>query len=149
MSISRSPASRFREFRERAGLSHEDVARGFSNSLSSACIWDIESIDDELTDCYSPKEVLEFCQVLGIRPIELFGGDFAEPAISAAELVRLIREQCRLRGISLEKFEDAAGWRLSACIEPPERLLADITIDGLQWLCRELGVDWRRVILSL
>jgi hypothetical protein len=38
---------------------------------------------------------------------------------------------------------------LTACIEPPDRLLEDMTIDGLQWLCRELGIHWHRVILSL
>ena len=51
-------------------------------------------------------------------------------------------------GVTLEQFEDAVGWRLSACIEPPERLLEDMTVDGLQWLCRELHIDWRRVFLS-
>ena len=147
MNISTSPASRFREFRERAGLSHDEVARRLD--ISSPCVWDIESHDNELSSCYSPSEVQRFCQILGVRPIELFGGDLAEPPISAIELVRLIREQCQSRGVTLEQFENSVGWRLSACIEPPEHLLADITVDGLQCLCRELGVDWRRVILSL
>ena len=61
----------------------------------------------------------------------------------------LIREECRKRGVTLEQFEDAVGWRLSQCMDPPERLLEDMTLDGLQWLCRELGIDWHRVILSL
>ena len=147
MTIFTPPASRFREFRERAGLSHDEVAR--RSGISSPCVWDIESQDDELSSCYSPIQVQQFSHILGVRPIELFGGDFAEPPISAVELVRLIREQCQSRGVTLEQFEDSVGWRLSACIEPPEHLLADITVDGLQWLCRELGVDWRRVILSL
>jgi hypothetical protein len=63
-------------------------------------------------------------------------------------LVSRIHEECRLRGITLEQFEDIVGWRFSACLEP-ERLLDDITIDGLQWLCRELHVNWHRVILGL
>jgi hypothetical protein len=119
------------------------VARGTSKQEH------IESQDDELSSCYSPSQVQRFCSILGIRPIELFGGDFAESPISAVDLVRLIREQCQSRDVTLEQFENAVGWRLSACIEPPEHLLADISIDGLQWLCRELGVNWRRVILSL
>jgi DNA-binding XRE family transcriptional regulator len=147
MTISASPASRFREFRERASLSHDEAARQMG--ISSPSVWDIESHEDELSSCYSPSEVQRFCRVLGVRPIELFGVEVAEPPISAVELVRLIREQCQSRGVTLEQFEDSVGWRLSACIEPPEHLLADISVDGLQWLCRELGVDWRRVILSL
>ena len=142
-----SPEFRFREFRERAGLSHDEAAQQMG--ISSPAVWDIESCEDEISECYSPSQVQKFCQVLGVRPIELFGGEAAGLPISAAELVRLIHEQCRSRGVTLEQFEDAAGWRLSACIEPPERLLEDITIDGLQWLCQELGIDWRRVILSL
>jgi hypothetical protein len=147
MTISTSPALRFREFRERAGLSHDELA--WRSGVSSSCIWDIESQDDELSSCHSPRQVQQFCQLLGIRPIELFGGDFAESSITAIELVRLIHKECQSRGITLEQLEDAVGWRLSACIEPPEKLLEDMTVDGLQWLCRELAVNWRRVILSL
>ncbi len=144
-----SPAKRFREFRECAKLSHDEVAKRFDTLISTSCIWDIESHDDELSSCYSPIQIRQFSRILGVRPIELFGAEIAESPISAVELVRLIREQCHSRGVTLEQFEDAAGWRLSMCIDPPEHLLEKISIVGLQWLCRELGVDWRRVILNL
>ena len=147
MSTVASPASRFRECRERAGLSHDDAARLMG--ISSPSVWDIESHDDELLSCYSPRQVHQFCRVLGVRPVELFGVEIAESPVSATELVRLIHVQCRSRSVTLEQFEDAVGWRLSACLEPPEHLLEDISIDGLQWLCRELGIDWRRVLLAL
>jgi transcriptional regulator with XRE-family HTH domain len=147
MTATKSPATRFREFRERAILSHDEAARQMG--ISSPSIWDIESIEDELSSVYSPSEIQRFSQVLGVRPIELFSANVSDSPISAVELVRLIHEQCRLRGVSLEQFENAVGWRLSACISPPEHLLEDISIDGLQWLCRELEVDWHRVILSL
>jgi transcriptional regulator with XRE-family HTH domain len=146
MTVSVSPASRFREFRERAGLSHDEVAH--RSGFPSACIWDIESYDGDLTG-YSPIEMSGLCRILGVGPAELFGGNVAGAPLSALDLVRLIHEQCRLRGVTLEQFEDTVGWRLGKCIEPPERLLEDMSIDGLQWLCREVGVDWRRVLLSL
>jgi transcriptional regulator with XRE-family HTH domain len=142
-----SPEFRFRWFRERAGLSHDDAARHMG--ISSPSVWDIESFENELSSCYSPSQVRQFCRVLGIPPSELFAIETAESPVSAVELVRLIREQCVVRGVALELFEDAVGWRLSACIEPPGRLLEDMTIVGLQWLCRELGIHWHRVILSL
>ena len=142
-----APHLRFREARERLGLSPDEVAQ--RSGVSSAGVWDIEKCEGDLTCCYSPRDVQKFCRVLGIRPVELFGEEISEPAVSADELARRIHEECRSRGITLEQFEDAVGWRLSACIEPPERLLEDMTIDGLQWLCRELGIDWHRVILSL
>jgi transcriptional regulator with XRE-family HTH domain len=147
MPKNRSPALCFREFRERAGLSRDEAARQMG--LSMPCVWDIESVEDELSSCYSPTEVRQFCQVLGIRPGELFGVETSESPVSAGELIRLIHQQCRSRGVTLEQFEDAVGWRLSACVEPPERLLQDMTIEALQWLCRELGINWGRVILAL
>jgi hypothetical protein len=65
------------------------------------------------------------------------------------ELVSRIHAECLKRGVTLEEFEDAVGWRLGQCMDPPERLLGDMTLDGLHWLCRELGIHWHRVILSL
>jgi transcriptional regulator with XRE-family HTH domain len=139
-----APHIRFREARERLGLSPAEVAA--RSGVSDAGVWDIEACEGDLTRCHSPRDVQKFCRVLGIHPVELFGEEISEPAVSADELVQLIHEECRSRGVTLEQFEDAVGWRLSACIEPPERLLEDMTVDGLQWLCRELRIDWRRAM---
>jgi DNA-binding XRE family transcriptional regulator len=141
------PSKRFRELRERAGLSIDEAARRIG--VPSPCIWDIESFEDEITSCYSPLEVQRFCKTLGASPSELFDVATSEPAVSANELVALTYSECKRRGVTLEQFEDAVGWRLSQCIDPPERLLEDMSLDGLQWFCRELGIDWQRVILSL
>jgi hypothetical protein len=99
--------------------------------------------------CYSPSELRRFCEVLDTRPGDLFGVSTTESAVSATELAERIRAECAKRGTTLEQFEDAVGWRLSECIDPPERMLEDMSLDGLQWLCRELGIDWHRVIISL
>ena len=112
-------------------------------------VWDIEAIDHELTSCYSPLEVRKFCDVLRAKPSELFDVNTNLPPVSPQELVSLIHTECRKRGLTLEQFEDIVGWSLSQSMDPPERLLEDMSLDGLQWLCRELGIDWRRVILSL
>jgi transcriptional regulator with XRE-family HTH domain len=139
--------NRFRTFRERAGLSHDEAARQMG--ISSPSVWDLESSEEELSSCYSPSQVRQFCRVLGIRPGDLFGVETVESPVSATELVQLIHKQCVARDVTLEQFEDAVGWRLSACMEPPERLFEEMSIDGLQDLCRELGVHWHRVILGL
>jgi transcriptional regulator with XRE-family HTH domain len=138
------PHLRFREARERLGLSPEEVAT--QSGVRDAGVWDIEECKRDLTCCYSPSDVQRFCRVLRIHPSELFGERISGPAVSPDELVRRIHEECRSRGVTLEQFEDAVGWRLSACIEPPQRLLEDMTVDGLQWLCRELRIDWRRAL---
>lgn len=139
-----APHLRFREARERLGLSPDEVAA--RSGVTDAGIWDIEAFEGDLTCCYSPRDVQQFCRVLGIRPVELFGAGISEPPISPKELVLLIHTECRSRGVALEQFEDSVGWRLSACMEPPERLLEDMTVDGLKWLCRELRIDWQRAL---
>ena len=142
-----APHVRFREARERLGLSQEEVAA--RSGVSSPSVWDLEEIEGELTSCYSPRDLQQLCRVVGLRPAELFGDDITDSPVSAGQLVERIHGECRARGVTMEQFEDVVGWRLSACIDPPESLLEDITVDGLQWLCRELRIDWRRVFLSL
>jgi hypothetical protein len=143
MPVAASITSHFRELRERAGLSLDEAAKQMAVSP-----WHIETDDEEFTCIYSPSDAQRFCRVLSARPAELFGIQTAEAPVPAAELVQRIHDEYRSRGITLEQFEDAVGWRLSACIEPPERLFTEMSIDGLQWLCRELRIDWHRVILG-
>jgi len=135
----------FRKARERVGLSHDQVAAQSGLEIGSPAIWDIEQCKGDLEN-YSPAEIRKLCRLLGIPPAELFAESRSEPPLSPEELVELIRQECVSRGLTLEQFEDVVGWRLSACIDPPERLLENISIDGLQWLCRELWVDWRRAL---
>lgn len=144
-----SPAKKFRELRERAGLTPDEVARRFPEAISAAAIYDIESNDEELCDVYSPADIRKFSEVLGARPAEFFGIEINARPLSAEELVQLIQEACRSRNLTLAQFEEAVGWRLSQAIEPPSKLLEEISIEGLQWLCQELGIDWRRVIIGL
>lgn len=157
-----SYASRFRFFRQRSGLSMEEVAQkmreraklmrpetGKWMNISASSISDIEADDKELFSCYSSRQTWHFAQILGVSANELLNLNSAEFTVTAAELVQRINKEYSSRGISLERFEDEVGWKLSSCMDPPELLLEDMTVDGLQWLCRELGIDWARVILSL
>lgn len=139
-----SISGRLQKLCETAGLSVEEVAEKMNVSP-----FHIEIPDDEFTCEYSPADVRRFCQILKARPGELFGVTTSEPLVAADELVQLIGAECRKRDISLEQFEDAVGWRLSQCMNPPERLFDEMSLDGVQWLCRELRIDWHRVVLSL
>ena len=139
-----SISERLQDLRERVGLSVEDVAARMNVSP-----FHVEIPDDEFTSEYSPADARRFCQVLKARPSELLGVTTTEPPVSASGLVQLVGAECGKRGVTLEQFEDAVGWRLSQCMNPPERLFYDMSLDGLQWLCRELGIHWHRVISSL
>ena len=140
-------SARFREARERAGLSRDDAAARMD--IPADCIWDIETRADELCTSYSPADIQRFCQVLAIRPADLFLIQPTEPPITAQELAALIHDHCRTHNITIPQFEDAVGWRLTESLIDPEDLFEDLSIDGLRWVCDELGIDWRRVILSL
>lgn len=135
---------RFKQARERAGLSIEEVAE--RTGLSKPCIWDIECCPDELMSVYSLSDVCRFAVIFGISASDLLGTSTTEDPVSAAELAQRIHDQCRTRAIRLEQFEDIVEWKLANSLDPPEKLLRDMSLDGLQWLCRELGIDWQRVV---
>lgn len=139
-----SISDRLQKLRERAGLSVEEVATRMDVSP-----FHLEIPDHQFTCEYSPADLRRLGEVLNARPIELFAVSMTEEPVSAAELVQRIDVECRRRNCTLEQFEDAVGWRLSQCMSPPGQLLEEMSLDGLQWLCGELGIHWHRVILSL
>ena len=140
------PRNRFREARERAGLMPDEVA---TRSGVKASVWDIEAFDEDLAICYSPRELQRLCAVIGISVLDLFSDDVPEPAVSAAELMRLIRDECRVRGVTLEQFEEVVGWALGPGLERPEWLLEEGTLDGLKSICEGVHTDWLRVLKGL
>lgn len=147
MSHTLSPSKRFQEFRERAGLTYDEVAKKMG--LSIPCVRDIESYEDEIYTLYSLRQIQGFCLILGVHPSELLCDKTDESPISAFDLVQKIRENCTSHQINLDQFEDTVGWHLGKMMDPPSLLLDEINIDGIQDLCRELGINWERVILSL
>jgi len=110
----------------------------------------VEIPDEEFTCEYSPVDVQRFCQVLKASPLELFGIQFDAPPLTPGDLATLIREHCRCRGMTVDQFEDASGWYVAKSLNDPQRFLGDdYNMDAIQDICRELGVDWRRFLLSL
>ncbi|PYV84615.1 MAG: hypothetical protein DMG05_24295 [Acidobacteria bacterium] len=140
-------AVRFRQARERAGLSPEEAASQMG--ISTPSLWDIECTDDELMS-YSPNDIRRFCQVLSLRPSELLGIESEASPVTATEPAAFIHEHCRSRGITIEQFEDTSGWYVAKSLDEPERLFHnDCSVQGIQHICRELAVDWQRFILGL
>lgn len=141
-----SPSARFKYFRERAGLSMGEVAEKMGGGFIDMGVWDIEAYDDELFSVYSPRQVLRLSQIINTTPQELMNLHSSEPPVTATELVQFTNRVCVTRGISLDQLEDKVGWHLSRMIEPPELLLQDMSLEGIIDLCKELQIDWVRVI---
>jgi hypothetical protein len=117
--------------------------------ISPASLWDIECVDGELTVHYSLAQIRHFSQVLGVRPRDLLGIESQAAAITVSELTSIIREHCRSRHLTVKAFEDSSGWSVAQSLEQPERFLHEYSIDGIQDICRELEVDWERLVLGL
>ena len=101
-----APHLRFSEARERRGLSPEQFAA--LCSLYPIDVWEIEGVEGDLEACFTPKQLQKF----------------SEAPVSAKDLVQLIYAEYRLRGVTLEQFEDVIEWwSLNSILEPPEKLL--------------------------
>ena len=112
-------------------------------------MWDLETHDDELMTVCSSADLQLFASVLCVAPRELVGTEERDDPISAAQLASAIREHCRVRGMTLDEFGDAAGWDVSKAVYSPELLLTELSLDGIQDVCRELSIDWQRFISGL
>jgi transcriptional regulator with XRE-family HTH domain len=146
-SAAKSIAKRFRLARERASLSIAEMA--VRAGISEPCIWDLETYDNELMTVYSPADLYRFADILSVAPTELVGTETPDAHLSASELASAICEHCQVRRRTLEEFGHAAGWDICEAVGAPQLLLTDFSIDGIQDICRELDVDWRRFISGL
>jgi|SRR5579872_1832880 len=148
MSCSKTASSiRFREARERMKLSPEEAARRLC--VSSSSLFQIESDDDELASVHSAGDIQRFCQVLGIRPCDLFGIQSAAKPVSFVELAGAITEHCQTRGVAIAEFEETTGWCVARSLQKPQRFLDDYSLTAIHDICRELGMEWERFILGL
>lgn len=137
----------FRKARELAGLSGRELASLLGTS--AAAIRDIEEQDDELFSRYSPLEVGLMASALETSATRLVHctGDISP--VSGAELINRISDQIQKSRETIEAFENRVGWRIDGLLDSPEHLLADLTVDALQWLCEGLKIDWRQVMAGL
>ena len=156
---STAPYALFRQARERAGLTVEELAArcgidGFhAIDIREIEGWPVEGLGEDNywndTDGYSPKCLQTCCHLMGIRLIDLFGTDITGSALSGNDLARLIHTECRLRGVTLNQFADQVltCFNLEEFVNNPTGL-ENVLIRDLQRLGRELCIDWRRLIVN-
>jgi transcriptional regulator with XRE-family HTH domain len=123
---------KLRQARERKGWSiHEAAIQIAANSITSrANYYDIEQCEDDLTSCCSLNEILRVCKLLDIHPRDLFC-DEKPAAISISDVIEKIKGHCAEKKISINEFEDIAGWRVGSCLTNPAKALDEWNIDCL------------------
>jgi transcriptional regulator with XRE-family HTH domain len=136
--------------REKKGWSIDEAATQISAAgiTNRNSYYDLEQIDGEIASNYSLNEITRICSLLNTHPRDLFFEEML-PALAIEEVVSKIREYCVKKKISIAQFEDAVGWRVESCLSKPNTALKEWNLVCLQDICRELQVDWRRVISGL
>ncbi len=123
--------------RERIGLNPQELGEAIGISHT----WDLEAYEDELSMTLSLAELSRLCEVLNLTPCELLEQSPPEHFISPAELRDDILEDCHRRGWMLEQFGEEVGWDVQGLTEHPTEYLSKLNLDGLQDICRHLGIN--------
>jgi transcriptional regulator with XRE-family HTH domain len=131
-----SIGTRLRAARERLGLSTEQAAARMR--LTPVAVSLMEKDDDEIASCYTLADIARFAGVLRTTSRELFDIPATVLPLKLNALKQLIREHCQSRHIRVRQFEEAVGW-------PEGMNIADLPSVSIADICKELGVDWRRV----
>jgi hypothetical protein len=141
---------KLKQARERKGWSiHEAATQVAANSVASrANYYDIEQCEGDLTGCYSLDEILRIGKLPEIHPHDLFGDEITA-VISISDVIEKIQRHCAERKITINEFEDIAGWRVESCLTNPTKALDEWNIDCLIDVSCELNIDWRCVIAGL
>ena len=122
--------------RERLGLNPQELGEAIGISHT----WDLEDYEDDLSLTLSLAELSRLCEVLNLTPYELFEQLPPEHTISPSDLRDAVVEHCHRRGWTIEKFGDEVGWEMQGLIENPAEYLSELNLDGLQDICRHLGI---------
>ncbi|HEX6533708.1 MAG TPA: hypothetical protein VF041_03875 [Gemmatimonadaceae bacterium] len=141
-----SPAERIQQARTRAGLDPATVAQTIG--LPEGWYFDLEHFNSEVTGNISLDQFLRLAELVGLTPLGILEGpDYPEPnrRISLAQLVDLARQQMQSAGLSVDAYSDRVGWEMAPVFADPA-YLRSYTVDALQGLCREVGVDWHKAL---
>ena len=139
---------RIQNARERLGLKQEQVAE--SVGISSDWYRDLEGSPKEIGMTLDIRQVQKLCQTLQIEPYDLLAPADAEKRptpMSFQELLEKISGYIEREKISLEAFEDKAGWSIESSFKDPNKCLS-WNLDCLLDVTLAIKVDWLRIITS-
>lgn len=135
------PNERLKLLREKLGLSPNEMAVRLG--VTSGAYYDWEDHDDDLPMTISLAELRNLSNLLGTTPLYIFTGESAAPdrRISFEHLADLVRKHLLQHGLTLEQFEDQAGWELKEFLSEPSAALK-WNPDCLRHVSEALGISW-------
>jgi len=130
-----NPLKRLRQAR---GLEPEQIARDLG--INTAWYYDLETGGENWPNEISLEGIRRLCRILDVSPMTLLAGR-TDIVATPGELVETLRAHLQASGVSHEEFSEKIGWNVGPILRDPEEL-ATFNGDGLQSICRELGLDW-------
>jgi len=143
-----SPAHRIREARERLGLWPGVVAD--AAGLNHNWYFDVEHFDHEVTGNITLDQLIIIARTLGLTPLAVLEGPEFPPPLRRVSLEALAKQaEGRMleQGLSVADFSQRVGWEIAPVFADPQHVRT-YTVDALQQICREAGVDWREALPS-
>ena len=134
-------AERLRAARERLRLSQREVAAQLRQAPDF--LWDLELFDEEVLTSVSLADLAALCRTLALDPA-LFLADREIPVekqLSVTDLAAAIRRYLTEHDVSLQAFEDRAGWVVGPALAEPDRV-GEWNVDSLYDICELIGIDW-------
>lgn len=131
-----------REARERLGLSLDEAAA--SVGISMPHFRDLEEDEDELFMTMSFSEITRLCRLLQLSPRHLLASEPSSVLRQPQELRHLILSYNRRNHISVDEFEEQAGWKVQpflTVLTDPQHQFQEWNVDCLRDICSVLGVD--------
>ena len=141
-------ASRIRALRENSSKSEPELCRLLDISVSAYD--DLEAYDHELFSALSLRQVQLLAQFLGVSVHELVTGQkFIGEPLPLEGVAQLVRCAMARDSLSVDAFEDKAGWELSEFLASPLELAQQRSIDFLRDVASAIGVDYLRILAAV
>jgi transcriptional regulator with XRE-family HTH domain len=134
---------RLRTARERLGKSIEEMSVLVGMTFES--YRDLENYNDEIMMCLSLYELVRLCEVLKIKPQELFSSEPKKQSesINLTGLMAKVKEYLHANSMTVPQFEDQVGWKIEPLLNDPNEIMGDnYSIDALKSICDAIGVNW-------
>jgi hypothetical protein len=135
-------AKRIKHCRERGGLDHATMAAALQ--MSVAGYWDLESYDDEISDCINLGKALELARLLKASLLDLLEGA-THPKMDRTMSFEMLRDLIQQKIDAGLIHREGLSWEIDRFLNSPETGFEE-PLMFLEELAPEVSFDWREVV---